>query len=164
MQISDLVAIGKLGKVIDVDCFLQFKPGNNFAGRLPENFFLIFRDNSVRYVTLEEVKGDSWIRIDDPVIAKLAVEDGNVKVMLSKSELLAFSDENVRKKHIGKVLIENSEVIGKVIDMFNNSVYDIAICNTVEGNEIMIPMVDEYVSKINETCIHVHNIKELKEL
>ncbi|MBT3756689.1 MAG: hypothetical protein HOG24_10455, partial [Candidatus Cloacimonetes bacterium] len=72
MLVSDLVAIGKLGKLIDEDGYIPFKPGKNFHPDLLGNIFLVFRNNSVRYVTVEEVKKNYRIKIDDSETAQTA--------------------------------------------------------------------------------------------
>ncbi len=102
MLISDLVAIGKLGKLIDENGFIPFKPGRNFYPELLGNVFLVFRNNSVRYVTVEEVQNNYRIKIDDVESAKLATDEGNVKVMLPNSEVEAFIKTLDIDDHVGK--------------------------------------------------------------
>jgi hypothetical protein len=101
MLISDLVAIGKLGKLIDEDGYIPFKPGKNFHPDLLGNIFLVFRNNSVRYVTVEEVKKNYRIKIDDSETAQTAVEEGNVKVMLPKGEVDTFVKTLDIDDHVG---------------------------------------------------------------
>ena len=125
MLISDLVAIGKLGKLIDENGFIPFKAGKNFHPDLLGNIFLVFRNNSVRYVTVEEVIKNYRIKIDDIETAKLAADEGNVKVMLPKIEVESIHEELDIDNHVGKEIIFKSEVIGKVVEILNNSPEDI---------------------------------------
>jgi len=164
MLISDLVAIGKLGKLIDEKGFLPFKPGKNFHPDLLGNVFLVFRNNSVRYVTVEEVQNNYRIKIDDVESAKMAADEGNVKVMLPQIEVEAFIKTLDIDDHVGKEIIFNSEVIGKVVEILNNSVYDLLICELKNKQELMIPLLDKFVLEINDDSIAVQSIEGLLKI
>ena len=164
MLISDLVAIGKLGKLIDEDGYIPFKPGKNFHPDLLGNIFLVFRNNSVRYVTVEEVKKNYRIKIDDSETAQTAVEEGNVKVMLPKGEVDTFVKTLDIDDHVGKRIIFKSEVIGKVVEILNNSVYDLLVCELENKQELMIPLLDKFIIKINDENITVCCIEGLMEI
>jgi ribosomal 30S subunit maturation factor RimM len=164
MLISDLVEIGKLGKLMDEDGFIPFKPGIDFQPDFLENVFLVFKNNSVRYVTVEEVKKNYRIKIDDVESAKLAANERNVKVMLPKSVVESFIKTLDINDHVGKEIIFNSEVIGKVVELLNNSVYDLLICELKNKQELMIPLLDKFILDINDENITVHGIEGLMEL
>ncbi|MEA2095401.1 MAG: hypothetical protein U9P73_01735 [Candidatus Cloacimonadota bacterium] len=164
MLISDLVAIGKLGKLIDENGFIPFKPGKNFHPDLLENIFLIFRNNSVRYVTVEEVIKNYRIKIDDSETAQAAADEGNVKVMLPKIEIESLKKELDIDDHVGKEIIFNSEAIGKVIEILNNSVYDLLVCELNNKQELMIPLLDKFILEINDDSITVQSIEGLLKI
>jgi ribosomal 30S subunit maturation factor RimM len=164
MLISDLVAIGKLGKLIDEDGYIPFKPGKNFHPDLLGNIFLVFRNNSVRYVTVEEVKKNYRIKIDDSETAQTAADEGNVKVMLPKGEIDTFVKTLDIDDHVGKIIIFKSEVIGKVVEILNNSVYDLLVCELENKQELMIPLLDKFIIKINDENITVCCIEGLMEI
>ncbi|MBT4575282.1 MAG: hypothetical protein HOB92_02320 [Candidatus Cloacimonetes bacterium] len=164
MLISDLVAIGKLGKLIDEDGYIPFKPGKNFHPDLLGNIFLVFRNNSVRYVTVEEVKKNYRIKIDDSETAQTAADEGNVKVMLPKGEIDTFVKTLDIDDHVGKRIIFKSEVIGKVVEILNNSVYDLLVCELENKQELMIPLLDKFIIKINDENITVCCIEGLMEI
>ena len=164
MLVSDLVAIGKLGKLIDEDGYIPFKPGKNFHPDLLGNIFLVFRNNSVRYVTVEEVKKNYRIKIDDSETAQTAADEGNVKVMLPKGEIDTFVKTLDIDDHVGKIIIFKSEVIGKVVEILNNSVYDLLVCELENKQELMIPLLDKFIIKINDENITVCCIEGLMEI
>jgi len=164
MLISDLVVIGKLGKLIDENGFIPFKPGRNFYPELLGNVFLVFRNNSVRYVTVEEVQNNYRIKIDDVESAKLATDEGNVKVMLPNSEVEAFIKTLDIDDHVGKEIIFNSDVIGKVVEILNNSVYDLLICELKNEQELMVPLLDKFILEINDESITVQEIEGLMKI
>jgi len=164
MLVSDLVAIGKLGKLIDEDGYIPFKPGKNFHPDLLGNIFLVFRNNSVRYVTVEEVKKNYRIKIDDSETAQTAADEGNVKVMLPKGEIDTFVKTLDIDDHVGKRIIFKSEVIGKVVEILNNSVYDLLVCELENKQELMIPLLDKFIIKINDENITVCCIEGLMEI
>ena len=164
MLVSDLAAIGKLGKLIDENGFILFKPGKNFHPEFLGNIFLVFRNNSVRYVTVEEVIKNYRIKIDDSETAKLAADEGNVKVMLPKIEIESLHKELGYDDHVGKSIIFNSEAIGKVIEILNNSVYDLLVCELKNKQELMIPLLNKFVLEINDDNITVHGIEGLLKI
>lgn len=164
MQLSDLVAIGKLGKLIDENGFIPFKAGKNFHPKFLGNIFLVFRDNSVRYVTVEEVKNNYRIKLDDSETVQFAADEGNVKVMIPKIDVESLQKELNIDDHVGKEIIFKSEVIGKVVEILNNSVYDLLICELKNKQELMIPLIDKFIIKINDNCITVKCIEGLMKL
>lgn len=164
MLISDLVAIGKLGKLIDENGFIPFKAGKNFHPELLGNIFLVFRNNSVRYVTVEEVIKNYRIKIDDSETAKLAAGEGNVKVMLPKIEVEYLNKELGYDDHVGKEIIFNSKAIGKVVEILNNSVYDLLVCELNNKQELMIPLLDKFILEINDESITVQCIEGLMKI
>ena len=164
MLISDLVAIGKLGKLIDENGFIPFKAGRDFHPDLLGNIFLVFRNNSVRYVTVEEVIKNYRIKIDDSETAQSAADEGNVKVMLPKIEIESLNKELDIDDHVGKVIIFKSELIGKVVEILNNSVYDLLVCELNNKQELMIPLLDKFILEINDDSITVQGIEGLMKI
>ncbi|MCD6176477.1 MAG: hypothetical protein J7K29_01410 [Candidatus Cloacimonetes bacterium] len=164
MLISDLVAIGKLGKLIDENGFIPFKAGKNFQPEFLENIFLVFRNNSVRYVTVEEVIKNYRIKIDDSETAQSAADEGNVKVMLPKIEIEYLNKELDIDDHVGKRIIFKSEMIGKVVEILNNSAYDLLVCELSNKKELMIPLLDKFILEINDESITVQSIEGLLKI
>lgn len=164
MQFSDLVAVGKLGKLVDDNGFIPFKPGKNFHPEFLENIFLVFRNNSVRYVTVEEVQDNYRIKIDDIESAMLAADEGNVKVMLPKIEIETLKKELEIDDHVGKKISFKSEIIGEVVEIMNNSAYDLLICELKNKQELMIPLLDKFILDINENSITVQGIEGLLKI
>ena len=91
MQISDLVSLGKLGNKIDADGFVKFTRNSNFHPRyfLIKDFFLVFTDNRVRYVTIDKVLKNSgfWIRFIESEVMEEVISAGNVKLCLPQNDL-----------------------------------------------------------------------------
>ncbi len=164
MLISDLVAIGKLGKLIDENGFIPFKAGKNFQPEFLGNIFLVFRNNSVRYVTVEEVIKNYRIKIDDSETVQSAADEGNVKVMLPKIEIESLQEELGYDDHVGKSIIFKSEAIGKVVEILNNSVYDLLVCELNNKKELMIPLLDKFILEINDDNIAVQSIEGLLKI
>ncbi len=164
MLISDLVKIGKLGKLIDENGFIPFKPDKNFHPEFLGNIFLIFKDNSVRYVTVEEVINNYRIKLDDSETAQSAADEGNVKVMIPKIEIESLNIELDIDDHVGKRIIFKSKMIGKVVEILNNSVYDLLVCELKNNQELMIPLLDKFILEINDESITVHGIEGLMKI
>ena len=164
MLISDLVKIGKLGKLIDENGFIPFKPDKNFHPEFLGNIFLVFRNNSVRYVTVEEVTKNYRIKIDDSETAQSAADEGNVKVMLPNIEIESLNIELDIDDHVGKEIIFKSEIIGEVVEILNNSVYDLLVCELNNKQELMIPLLDKFILEINDNNITVQDIEGLMKI
>ena len=111
MQISDLVAIGKLGNKIDKKGFIPFIKFTNFQPQYLTDVFLVFTDNRVRYVSIVEtstIRGFS-VKLDDTETANNVAYIGNVKVMIAQTEIVENS--NKIEKFIGKnAVYKNSEI------------------------------------------------------
>ena len=65
MQISDLVAIGKLGNSIDEKGFISFRKNSNFQQSYltQKDVFLLFKDHRVRYVSIDKVISEKLISL-----------------------------------------------------------------------------------------------------
>ncbi len=162
MQISDLVSIGKLGNTIDKEGFLPFKPNEFFQPELLSDVFLVFKDYRVRYVSVIHILKNKVfkIKIDDLDSAKEAIKDGNVKVMLPQKQIGVKISED-HEQFVDKIVVKRNEVIGKVIDIFNNSEYNVLIVSLKNKHEVMIPVVEQFIDKIEDSAIYVKQIDEL---
>ncbi len=166
MQITDLVAIGKLGNKIDENGFIPFIKYDNFQENFLTDIFLIFTDNRVRYVTVIETLKNKVLKIkfDDEYSTQEAIEAGSVKVAIPKNLILQTSETDKQTKNIGKDLIFEKKNIGKIIDVFSNLTQDIFVVKLKEGKEIMIPIVDFYIESNTDNSIIVKNIEGLLTL
>jgi ribosomal 30S subunit maturation factor RimM len=166
MQVSDLVAIGKLGKSIDSNGFAPFKDHRNFHLSFLRDVFLLFTDNRVRYVTVTEIdsKTSIKIKIDDEEILKEAVRDGNVNVMLPHSDIDDLMHDQEEEDFIGMKAFFQDRLLGKVIESFFNGAQEVITIEDENGKEILIPMVDAYVIDIDDANIILKNIEDFLEL
>ncbi|MCK4653281.1 MAG: hypothetical protein KAU01_02430 [Candidatus Cloacimonetes bacterium] len=166
MEISALITIGRLGKSIDKNGFITFKPEKIFQPSFLTNVFLLFTDNRVRYVTVTETDQQKGfkIKIDDAEVVLEAAIDGRVQVKLSKEDIGNLLKSRKIKCFTGMNIIFEKKDIGKVVDVFNNSAYDVLVVELDSGKELMIPKVDYYVERINKESIFVKNIEGLLKL
>ncbi len=164
MEISDLIAIGKLGKFVDSDGYISFKPNKIFQSFSLQDVFLFFTDHSVKYVKIEDNLNDKMLKIDDLEIARDAAEDGKVLVMLPQEDITMLLDEHDISNYTGMKVHFADSIIGKVKETFFNNAQNILIVELINGNEIMIPVVDYYVEQIEGNEIYTKNIKGLMNL
>ena len=170
MQITDLVAIGKLGNSIDENGFISFKKNSNFQQSYltKKDVFLLFKDHRVRYVSIDKVINEKRfkLRFLETDVTEEAADAGGVRVTIPESDLVKFNREADFVDPVGMKVIFNKKELGNVINFFNNSVYDILIVETGEKKEIMIPDVDKYVIEKNaeNDTITVKNIDGLMDL
>ena len=164
MEISDLIGIGKLGKFVDSDGYISFNPNKIFQSFSLQDVFLFFTDHSVKYVKIEDNLNDKMLKIDDLEIARDAAEDGKVLVMLPQEGITMLLDEHDISNYTGMKVHFADSIIGKVKETFFNNAQNILIVELINGNEIMIPVVDYYVEQIEGNEIYTKNIKGLMNL
>ena len=69
------------------------------------------------------------------------------------------------KKWDSKEKVDRMEAISsKVVEILNNSVYDLLICELKNKQELIIPLLDKFILKINDESITVHCIEGLMEI
>ena len=127
--------------------------------------FLIFKDYSVRYVTIDDVKYDRGYKIKllEKELYDDIVSDGKVKLCIEKKDVpnlppdLLFNDFEV---------ILKGKVIGKVTGVLQSKFNDIFEIKLSSDKEITIPNVEHFIKKIDKKNkeIHLHNFEELKDL
>ena len=166
MQIEDLVAIGKLGNSLDRNGFISIKKAANIELSFFKKIFLLFTDNRVRYVEVIDLDTSKGIkvRIDDEEIAAEAAYDGNVQIMLPKKDIDQFQKENDIIDLVGISVIFRDEVLGKITEVFFNGAHDVISFEDYRGIEVMIPLVDAYVIKIEDNSIIMKNIEGFLKL
>ncbi|MDO9578025.1 MAG: hypothetical protein Q7J16_09080 [Candidatus Cloacimonadales bacterium] len=166
MQISDLVAIGKLGKSIDSNGFIPFKEYRNFHLFFLEDIFLLFTDNRVRYVTVTEIDSKTSIKlkIDAEDILADAAQDGNVTVMLPQEDIDQMTNELSGEDLSGMKVFFQDRLLGIVVESFFNGAQEVITIESKDGKEIMVPLVDAYVVEIDEEKIVLKNIEGFLEL
>ena len=164
MEISDLIAIGKLGKSVDSNGFIPFKPNKIFQSYSLQDVFLLFTDHSVRYVKIEDNLNNKMLKIDDLKIAHTAAEDGKVLVLLSREDISLLMNDYDALNYTGMKVNFTDSIIGHVKGTFYNNAHNILVVELMNGNEIMIPIVDYYVEQIEGNIIYTKNIKGLMKL
>ena len=163
MQISDLVAIGRLGKSIDSNGFISFKEFNNFRLTFLGDIFLLFTDNRVRYVTVTEIDSRSSIKIkiDDENILADAVRDGNVSVMLQHDDI---KNELEEEDFAGMKVFFQNRFMGIVSESFFNGAQDVITFEDSNDKEILVPMIDIYVENVDGENIYLKDIQGFLDL
>ena len=169
MKITDLIPIGNLSAVLKSDRFVIFKPNKNFINGFLDikDVFVVFTDNRVRYITIEQVlhKENKILLkfIEDEVFDEIA-ETFGVKLMLDSENASKYDSDLFNYR--GMDVVFEDKKIGKVEDFFSNSQYMIFTVVCKNSEEILIPNVDAFVSKIDydKKVIYTHSIDLLKNI
>lgn len=162
MQISDLIAIGKLGKSVNKQGYIPCLIYKDFQQLNLENVFLLFTDDRVRYVTIVDMDSKNCLKIDDEEILLEAALDGNVQVMLAEADIgKTKSDADLL---IGRSVRFQAESIGKVADSFFNGAHEVLEIVDQHNKTFMVPVVEAYVEKIEADVIYLKNINGLLDL
>lgn len=170
MTIDDLIPIGKLSKAHrEYPEFLLFKPAINFESDYLEfkDIFLLFKDNSVRYVTVESVREDKsiWIQLQEKDVIQEVMTKSSALVCLGDSDINKVSSE--KKKIVsGMKVILNDEVIAEVTGIDNYGAHDVITVKSTNGDEFMIPDVEDFVilKDYASNQIVVRNVAQFREL
>lgn len=166
MQISDFVFIGKLGNKTDVEGFIPFKIYPKFNIEIFsefKDFFLLFQDHRVRYVTVLDYE-ERKLKFDDAEITHDAAASSGVMLVLTKDEAIDFM--SIEDNLVGFAVMLKDEKIGTITEILPNKAYDLLVVGTPDKREIMIPDVDHFIKDIDEMqkLIFTKHIEELLEL
>ncbi|HPR16884.1 MAG TPA: hypothetical protein PLD62_01425 [Candidatus Cloacimonadota bacterium] len=164
MQISDLVAIGKLGNSLNKKGYIPFFEFDDFRHFLLEDVFLLFTDNRVRYVSITDIDNKGNLRFDDEEITREAAQDGDVQVMIAKADWGNKMQEIGLPVLVGKAVYLKKEYLGKVIDAFFNGAQQVMVILDQNEKEFMVPFVDHFIVKTESEKIFLKNIEGLIDL
>ncbi len=167
MRISDLYQIGRLGNFINEDGYIQFKKDDSFQPDYLSinDFFLIFSKNRVRFVTKEHIiESDRKILIkfkEPELLPDLAGQ--KVKVCLSKKDINFIQAGTDYINTNGFNVMFKQQLIGVVVDFFDNGAHGVIVVKNVNEKEFMIPFIDIYISKISEErrLVFVQDVEDL---
>lgn len=170
MTIEDLIPIGKLSKTHRNDPeFLLFKPAKNFESDYLEikDIFLLFKDNSVRYVTVESVREDKniWIQLQEKDVIQEVIAASSALICLGNDDLES-SEGNQNRAVSGMKVICEDEIIAEVINIENFGAHDVITIKDIDGIEYMIPDVEDFVIQkdFSANTLTVKNIQQFKEI
>lgn len=168
MQLDDLIPFGKLDSQMDEDGFITLHKYKNFIPEFldGENYFLVLKDNSVRYVTLKEVYMEKVFKLkfEENYFIKEMLKDGLVRIMIPSEEIdLVLKDKGI-DPYIDLEVIFCDKPFGKVIGEFYNGAHIVLEIETLTKREIMIPLVDKYISSITDNEVRLRNIEDLLAL
>lgn len=168
MQISDLIPIGRLGSKVDKEGFIPFHANAGFQCDLIniDEFFLIFKDNRVKFVTLLAVDDtrQTRIKLAETDVTAEAARENNVLVFLPRQQLKKLMGENTEVAEMGMTAWFNNEPVGELIDIFDNGAHEVLVFAGKEGREFLVPDVEYFVEGIREGIILLRNIEELLDL
>lgn len=164
MKFEELISIGKLGKSLNKNGYFTFKLMLDLPERLEsiKEVFLIFKDNRVRFVDVE-FSADKIKLSDDSIKSAVAASSG-VKIALSKNDIdqLRIASEQIPVSDM--VINYQQEIIGELLEIFDNNAHEVLVVKLKSGKEIMIPNVDYFVTGTKKNQIFVKNIADLLEL
>ena len=167
LQHKDLIPIARLTGVTD-DGFLVLKTYKNFEEDFlkTQDFFLVFKDHRVRFVTLTDMKlsKNYHIKIKEIDVLEEMTNPDEVQICMAPDDVDAITNEVDEDTPIGKDAVFKDTVIGKVTDWFDNSAHDVLVIVLKNESEIMVPDVDSYVIDETEDAVIFQNIDDFLNL
>ncbi len=171
MDIDDLVIIGKLGFNHKNKDWINFKLNDEFCEYIDEidELFLIFKDHRVRYVKVKRLaKRDNklYFRLEDSDIYEELINQSDILIGLDPETIDKWEESEGYYDPLGMEVFYQDELIGKVIDWFNNGAQDVFVIELNNGKEIMIPEVEEFIDRIDteKKWIYTKAIDDFLEL
>lgn len=168
MQLDDLIPFGKLDGQMDEDGFITLHKYKNFVPEFldGEDYFLVLKDNSVRYVTLKEVYMEKGFKLkfEENYFIKEMLKDGLVRIMIPCEEIDKILKDKGINSYIDLNVIFCDKPFGKVTGEFYNGAHIVLEIETLTKKEIMIPLVDKYVSSVTDHEVHLRDIEDLLAL
>ncbi|MBN1326370.1 MAG: hypothetical protein JW996_00295 [Candidatus Cloacimonetes bacterium] len=168
MEISDLIAIGKLSKNNTQQGFVTLRENSEFREEFLElhDLFLVFTDHRVRLVTLEQINIENRIMLKfiETDVVQEALLDPGARLMIAREDIGKFDSIEESNQFLDHQVFFKGNRIGKVTDSFFNSAHHVLIIELNDGKEVMIPLVDYFLEKVEKDQIHVHHIEDLLNL
>ncbi len=171
MQLSDLLPIGRLGKVFNNTGYISFRPSELFRPALfsSKKFFLIFNSDRVFYVTLDKIKfhqNKFYLRfVEDGIIEELE-NFRKPRVMIEK-EFYYQSEGDTEYHRVTEYKVSfKGEEIGIVEEIWEDGFQDRLIVVLNDGRDVIIPDVEQYVERKDSKLrtVFLKNVEELLEL
>jgi len=170
MDISDLVEIGRLGK-LEPDGFhnaLISHPYKSIFDRVKQ-CFMIFSSHRVFFVTVVKTKSfgkRTFLSFKEDGIAEEMTRHANVVIALAREDLDAAADDADISSLFGYSVSYMDEVIGILSGAMVSSMQAVFVIELNDGRELMVPNVEEYVVQIDkqQKTVTLQNIEQLLEL
>ncbi len=170
MHIKDLIKIGRLGSYADKDGLFRLISEDGFQPDYWDlkDIFLVFPDNRVYYVTVNNWKrknGKLFLDFVEKEIPGFVDDSKRTDVMVDPQTYHLLTGEETEKLYYGAEVVFNDVVIGVVDDSFNNSQYEIfQVILKDDEKEVMIPDVDQFIVSKSDSVVVVQNVEDLLEL
>lgn len=170
MNISDLVGIGRLGR-LEPDGFyhVQFnKPYKSIINRL-QDCFLVFSSHRVFYVTVVEKKttgNRTYLKFREDGIAEECIKHPKVLLAMDPDDLTEFDEDTEISYLYGYAVHFMDEHIGTVADALINPMQAVLIIDLNDGRELLVPSVPQYICAVDRQSgiIYMQNLEELLEI
>jgi ribosomal 30S subunit maturation factor RimM len=170
MEISDLVVIGRLGR-LEPDGFYHIQlsqPYKPIVNQI-QQCFLIFSSNRVFFVTVVETKtvgSRDYVRFLEDGVAEECKTTSKITVAMTEEDLMEFEDEDDVTNLFGYKVHFNDAIIGEVTDAMINPMQSVLIIALEDGSELLVPDVDYYIEAVNNTdkIIYMQNLELLLEV
>lgn len=159
MEIEDLISIGFIKKPFGNDGFVTVVPKSSFIEIFPSftEFFVVWKNRKVRYKTVEKChshKNKIKIKFKDINSKKAAFELKKAEIMIAKEDLQSpYLDNYDHPKPIKGYKVfscQNDTFFGSVKDTLFTAAHPILIISSPNDKEILIPLVDNFVTKIDD--------------
>lgn len=170
MEISDLVEIGRLGR-LEPDGFynVQISQLNKSIFDRIQQCYLIFSSHRVFFVTVVKTKTvgkRTYLSFKEDGIAEEMTRHAKVVVALAPEDLTDKKDGTDVSSLFGYIVSFKGEDIGLLSGAMVSSMQAVFVVELNNGKELLVPNVDEYVVQIDrhQKTVIMQNIEQLLEL
>ncbi len=170
MNISDLVAVGKLGR-LEPDGFycVQFSQPYKPLFKQLRECFLIFSSHRVFFVTVVGIKTSGprqYFRFREDGIAEECLKSAKVIVAIAQEDLDKLEAGDKVRRLFGFSAEYQGEVIGTITDAMINPQQTVFIIALKDDSELMVPDVEHYVESVDivKSRVRFRNLESLLEV
>ena len=162
--IDNLISVGTITGTHRLLGTVKLKTSFSLISEIIGFDVILKKDNDMNVQKISNVKGmtDKRVLIDFESIKNMdnAKEYIGYNVYIRKDLVPDYEEE---LSLIGFKVYDKNEYIGDVIDILETAAHDILIINN-DTDEIMVPMVDEFIKKIDEKekCINTELIEGMR--
>ncbi len=154
MEVSDLVAIGRLGRQ-EPDGFhcVKLSPAHRHLFPDLTSCFLIFSSQRVFFVTVVERKitgKRQYLKFKEDGVAAECLRSERIILALAPDELPRNEQELEILGLCGYDVLYQDRIIGTVSDAMINPMQSVFVVDLQDGGELLIPNVEKYVLSVDK--------------
>jgi len=148
--------------------FVKIKLNKYWTDKIIESdYFMMLFETEVRYVNVFEIfkkYNCLWIGNFDKDLSDELIEQKRVTLALHPKDYMEMANEDNEPSIIGRKAVYKGDIIGIIEGYSGYSPLKILQISLNNGEELLVPDVQNYVEKKNDDCVELINISSLLKI